>query len=657
MASENLRRERATRNPLSPVRDAVHGLIDTSDTAAGFVSPVIDRVIQSRPVQRLRRVKQLGFASHSFVGADHSRYAHAIGTMHIMRKLLRQVGGVDSEFLAALEVKYNRVYQSDQPAETEWLYEHILIAALLQDVGELPYQSATRGLFVPDDDVRSWVGQKIGQDTSLWPAKPVFTLACLFGAEIDPLLAPLNSNFIAFLMTADYWSDSDLATAFLPVRHMLDGEIDADRIDYVHRDAHHTVGMLGNSDDVISAVITYDDQGPICSDPAPFANFLATRAHLYSTVYFAPQNRFRVMLVKSILRGVRESQELRQAFPLISNQYMSTDSFLEVDDVRLEEEITKLSQSALKSRLSKRAGTALTEFTTGTKLYRHFWLRDVETVPTPATPADVPVPHDLFFEVFAADAPPSSGVRFSMEGPDGEVELAGIGECNGPHFGVTSNARATLPILGDVLVFYPHNGKGEDIKAVRAAYTDRTLRAALLQKARNEWDGIPPDTRSLKGFNGPTIFISYCTDDIVEVRRLVSQLHHFRRRYFVIMEANQGIGGTTARNSIDGVMNTDSAILVASRSYQQRCSTQLNGNIMHEIRTMHDRRSSSPNDYPVVPVSIHPHYEVSNIPWTLLGMDAPPFTGTVIGNASDTELRVTVEAALAVIDAAIGSRS
>ncbi|WP_455352000.1 hypothetical protein [Streptomyces sp. SYSU K217416] len=650
MAPDSVRPE-MVKNALSPVRDAVHGLIDTSDMPAGFDSPIIDRLIQSRPVQRLRRIKQLGFASHSYVGADHNRYAHAIGTMHIMRKLLRQVGKPESEFLAKLKDQYAQAYETDGAVDSEWLSEHFLVAALLQDVGELPYQSATTGFYTPDDDLRSWVGLKIGRDVSLWPAKPVFTLACLFGSEIQTLLEPLNINFIAFLMTADYWTDPGLSSAFLPVRHMLDGEIDADRIDYVHRDAHHTVGMLGNSDDVISAIITYDDEGPICSDPAPFGNFLATRAHLYSTVYFAPQNRFRVMLVKSILRGVRVSEELRLNFPLISQQYMSTESFLDFDDVRLEEEIRKLSQDPLKNRLGKRPATALTEFTTASKSYQHFWLRDSGQADMASeAPPKVPVPNDLFFEVFGTGSVPSSGVRFAMPTPDGGVELAGIGECNGPYFGVTSSSRAMLPILGDVLVFFPRYGKGEDLRAVRTAFTDHTLRAVLLAKAKNEWEGIPADTRNLKGFDGPAIFVSYCTDDLAHVRRVVRELHHFRRRYFVIMEPDQGIGGTTAHNSIDGVMKTDAAIVVASRSYQQRCSTQLNGNIMHEIRTMHDRRVADSTDYPVVPISVHAYHEVVNIPWSLLGMDAPPFTGTVVGSASDTELRTTVEAVLSVID-------
>ncbi len=67
------------------------GLIDISDTSADFDPPIIDRLIQSRPVQRLRIIKQLDFASQNYVGVDYSRYAHSIGPMHVMRKLLRKL--------------------------------------------------------------------------------------------------------------------------------------------------------------------------------------------------------------------------------------------------------------------------------------------------------------------------------------------------------------------------------------------------------------------------------------------------------------------------------------------------------------------------------------------------------------------------------------
>jgi HD superfamily phosphohydrolase len=53
-------------------------------------------------LDRLRRIKQLGFASYGYLAADHSRYAHAVGTMHVMQAILSRLTEV-AGFRAGVE--------------------------------------------------------------------------------------------------------------------------------------------------------------------------------------------------------------------------------------------------------------------------------------------------------------------------------------------------------------------------------------------------------------------------------------------------------------------------------------------------------------------------------------------------------------------------
>ena len=99
-----------------------------------------------------------------------------------------------------------------------------------------------------------------------------------------------------------------------PLRHMTDGAVDADRLDYVFRDAHHTIGSLGIVDSVIDTVLSYDEHGPIFSDFGPVANFLVTRARLYATVYLSSANRFRVQLLITALRGIQKDDKAAEQF-------------------------------------------------------------------------------------------------------------------------------------------------------------------------------------------------------------------------------------------------------------------------------------------------------------------------------------------------------
>src|SRR5262245_19242643 len=61
------------------IRDPIHGTIPVDDREKA--------VIDHRFFQRLRQVKQLGFADLAFPGATHTRYAHSLGAMHVATRL------------------------------------------------------------------------------------------------------------------------------------------------------------------------------------------------------------------------------------------------------------------------------------------------------------------------------------------------------------------------------------------------------------------------------------------------------------------------------------------------------------------------------------------------------------------------------------------
>ena len=68
------------------IQDPVHNLIAFKDDQ---FENVMWRVIQTRPFQRLRRIKQLGFTDLVYPGATHSRFAHSVGVFHTARQLMR----------------------------------------------------------------------------------------------------------------------------------------------------------------------------------------------------------------------------------------------------------------------------------------------------------------------------------------------------------------------------------------------------------------------------------------------------------------------------------------------------------------------------------------------------------------------------------------
>ncbi|GIW71002.1 MAG: phosphohydrolase [Planctomycetota bacterium] len=100
------------------IRDPVHGDIE--------VPPEALRVLDTPQMQRLRGVKQLGTAHLVYPGATHTRFEHALGTMHMAARLLARL-----EAAAAA---------AGQPPPLDAAARRaVLLAALVHDVTHLPY--------------------------------------------------------------------------------------------------------------------------------------------------------------------------------------------------------------------------------------------------------------------------------------------------------------------------------------------------------------------------------------------------------------------------------------------------------------------------------------------------------------------------------------
>ncbi|MFV2002695.1 MAG: HD domain-containing protein, partial [Paracoccaceae bacterium] len=66
------------------IRDPLHDLVEFS--TGNQLERWLWKVIETRPFQRLRRIKQLGFSDFVYPGATHSRFAHSIGVFHTARQ-------------------------------------------------------------------------------------------------------------------------------------------------------------------------------------------------------------------------------------------------------------------------------------------------------------------------------------------------------------------------------------------------------------------------------------------------------------------------------------------------------------------------------------------------------------------------------------------
>ncbi|MFN3348660.1 HD domain-containing protein [Pseudorhodoplanes sp.] len=179
------------------IRDPLHDLIEF-DVGRSQIDRVLWDVLQTRPFQRLRRIKQLGFSDLVYPGATHSRLLHSVGVFHTAKRLMTVI----DKFVPA---KDQKAFQA-------------LAAALLHDVGHGPFSHAF---------------EKIGERFDLKMAHhETVSDALIRDSEITPLLCnEMGSGFANDV--ADMVTGSGIRTIYSAV---VSGQFDADRLDYMRRD-------------------------------------------------------------------------------------------------------------------------------------------------------------------------------------------------------------------------------------------------------------------------------------------------------------------------------------------------------------------------------------------------------------------------------------
>src|SRR5438045_6151321 len=120
------------------IRDPIHGAIElTADERA---------LIDSPQYQRLRNVKQLGFADLAFPGATHTRYAHGLGAMAVATRVFDALAP-KLELRTEDQVRFRQTLR---------------LAVLFHDLGHAPLSHATERIMPPVERLKvpGWVYDK-----------------------------------------------------------------------------------------------------------------------------------------------------------------------------------------------------------------------------------------------------------------------------------------------------------------------------------------------------------------------------------------------------------------------------------------------------------------------------------------------------------------
>lgn len=265
------------------IRDPVHGLIRIE-------RDWVLRLINTRAFQRLRRIKQLGFTSLVYPGAEHTRFLHALGTHHLAGRYTEEI----DRRMAAMGLG------TPYAAHAELL----AAGALLHDLGHGPLShmfeatleelAAAHGGPCPTPiDHEAWTCRVLREDPQV-------------AAILEEVRPGFAEELVKLLTTREHPPY---------VHHLLNSQLDVDRFDYLLRDSYMTGAVYGNFDAewILRNMIVTDPPagfagtGPILAVDArrgmsALEQYLLGRHYMYQHVYYHRTIRAAEAMARAILR-------------------------------------------------------------------------------------------------------------------------------------------------------------------------------------------------------------------------------------------------------------------------------------------------------------------------------------------------------------------
>lgn len=203
------------------VFDNIHGHITLNRVEA--------RILDTPYYQRLRWIRQLGFSFYIFPGATHTRHAHALGVLHVMHRILTSIG------LASADDKFFDPAARDEKTQ---FHRMMRLAAMLHDIGTFPFSHTIELAYINHSK----------EQQKLKAGKPSANHEIL-GHHII-----LNTDFedgITKILKEEGIDPAELATIIggnskqVIANQLMHSDVDADRMDYLLRDAYFTGVKLG----------------------------------------------------------------------------------------------------------------------------------------------------------------------------------------------------------------------------------------------------------------------------------------------------------------------------------------------------------------------------------------------------------------------------
>lgn len=235
-----------------------------NDPVYGFISipgDFVYDIIEHAWFQRLRNIKQLGLTSFVYPGANHSRFQHAIGALHLME-------------MAVSTLRSKGVLISEEEEEATY------IAILLHDIGHGPFSHALEHSIIEGishEDLSLLLMKKLDEE-----------FGGRIGMAIKIFLGSYEKSFL---------------------HELISGQMDMDRLDYLRRDSFFTGVIEGSvGSERIIRMLNVSEGHLVIDEKGIYSleKFLIARRLMYWQVYMHKTVLSAESLLVRLLKRARE---------------------------------------------------------------------------------------------------------------------------------------------------------------------------------------------------------------------------------------------------------------------------------------------------------------------------------------------------------------
>jgi len=280
--------------------DPIHHFIE--------LSPAEARLLDLPVMQRLRRLRQLGLAYLAYPSAEHSRFSHALGALAMGARAFDEL------------VRHGPEYFADS-ADVDYQRRLVRAALLLHDIGHGPFSHACEAVLGVRHEART------GDLLRLPEMRSGLAALDVHAADVLGLIV------------------GDTTSRYPALRELVSGpNLDADRMDYLQRDAYFTGVATGRYDaeQLVASLRLFERAGQVvmgidARGVVALESFVMARYMMFASVYFHHTTRIFERVLQDVLRELWPDPAALDPI----------DEFVRWDDFRVLNELTdKQSEAA-----------------------------------------------------------------------------------------------------------------------------------------------------------------------------------------------------------------------------------------------------------------------------------------------------------------------